>query len=373
MGVLKILCVFGTRPEAAKMTPVVLALKKCGSVACEVCVTAQHRELLDGVLAPFGITPEYDLGIMREGQTLGEITSRALLGVEGVIKKTAPDWVLVHGDTTTTFAASLAAFYNRARVGHVEAGLRTYDKYRPYPEEMNRRLTTALADMFFAPTTLARDNLLREGVPANAVHVTGNTAIDFLRYTVKEGYAFENPALAGIDVTKRIILMTAHRRESWGARLENVMRAARRVAEDYGDVHIVYPVHPNPVVRASAERVLAGCARVTLTEPLGVFDMHNLLNRSYIVLTDSGGLQEEAPALNKPVVVAREVTERPEGEEAGTLILAGTDFDNVYRSVSGLLDDPARYREMALAPNPFGDGYAANRILKAILIARDSK
>lgn len=367
MQIIKTLCVFGTRPEATKMAPLVLAMREHAQINVQVCVTAQHRELLDGVLEPFDIRPQYDLNIMSQGQTLSDITCKALKGLEAVIADAKPDLLLVHGDTTTTFAASLAAFYARVRVGHVEAGLRTYDKYRPFPEEINRKLTTAIADCHFAPTGDARDKLLAEHIPAESVYVTGNTAVDFMRYTVSENYVFENDALNRLDFNKRIVVMTAHRRESWGEPLENIDRAAARLAGDFDDVLIVYAMHPNPRVTEPARRILSGNPRVLLTGPLDVRDLHNLMHRAHMVLTDSGGLQEEASALHKPAVVMREVTERPEALRAGTLILAGVREDDIYREASSLLTDKARYQRMAEAKNPFGDGHAAERIRQAVL------
>jgi len=374
----KILSIFGTRPEATKMVPLVLELQKKEKIISEVCVTAQHRELLDDVLTPFGITPDYDLDLMRDRQSPSDFTARALVGLEGIIKQAQPDWVLVHGDTSTTFAASLAAFYSSQvrlkkpiRIGHVEAGLRTYDKFQPYPEEMNRKLTTALADKHFAPTELARNQLLKENIPPDSIVVTGNTAIDLLAYTITDNYHFQNAAITSLlnsqTAIKRIILMTAHRRENWGVPLENICRAVRQLVDDFPEIGVVYPVHPNPVVLETVQEILSDHERILLTAPLSVFDMHNLMAQSHLVLTDSGGLQEEAPALNKPVVVMREVTERPEGEAAGILTLAGIDEKQIHKTVSTLLTDSAVYQKMAQSKNPFGDGHAAERIVEAIL------
>ena len=363
---IKVLSIFGTRPEATKMVSPIKALAAHEAIESIVCVSAQHRELLDAVVKPFGISPDYDLNLMRERQSLSELTARALIGIEDVIKKSKPDWVLVHGDTATTFAASLAAYYNMVQVAHVEAGLRTYDKYQPFPEEINRKVTTAIADLHFAPTENARDQLLKENIPANSIVVTGNTGIDIMEHTVKDGYTFKNPAIASIN-SARIILMTAHRRENWGAPLENICRAAKRIADMFTDVVIVYPVHPNPVVVETVHGLITDHERIKLTEPIDIFEMHNLMAKSYLVLTDSGGLQEEAPALDKPVIVLREVTERPEGEKAGTLVLAGTDEDRIYDTVCSLLTDKKKYQQMAKAPNPFGDGKASGRIVEAIV------
>ena len=365
----KVLSIFGTRPEATKMVSPIKALKAHFAIDSIVCVTAQHRELLDGVLTPFGIVPDYDLDLMRDRQSLTEFTARALVGLEEIIKQAKPDWVLVHGDTATTLASSLAAFYNKVKVAHVEAGLRSYDKYQPFPEEINRKVTTAIADLHFAPTELACSQLLKENVPADSILVTGNTGIDLMKLTVKPGYIFEEPAITEVlsgQEGKRIILMTAHRRENWGAPLENITKAVLRLADDFSDIIFVYPVHPNPVVKETVQ-ALSGHSRIVMTEPVSVFDMHNLMNLSYLVLTDSGGLQEEAPALNKPVVVMRETTERPEGETAGTLELAGTDEERIYEAVSSLLTDGDKYRRMAEAPNPFGDGEASGRIAEAMV------
>ena len=371
-GKIRVLSIFGTRPEATKMVPLIKALVNHSAVESIVCVTAQHRELLDDVLVPLGIVPDYDLNLMRERQSLTELTARALTELDEVIRKAKPDWILVHGDTATTLAASLAAFYNMVKVAHVEAGLRTYNKYQPFPEEINRKVTTAIADLHFAPTELAREQLLKENVPDDTIVVTGNTGIDLMAHTVKEGYVFQEPAIASLpfDGSKRIILMTAHRRENWGAPLENICRAVRRIADDFQDVVIVYPVHPNPAVKEVAHGLLSGHDRIVLTEPVSVFDLHNLMNKAYLVLTDSGGIQEEAPALDKPVIVMRDVTERSEGEAAGTLILAGTEGERIYENVRCLLTDKEKYRRMAQTPNPFGDGKASGRIVEAIAARR---
>jgi UDP-N-acetylglucosamine 2-epimerase (non-hydrolysing) len=364
---IKVLTVFGTRPEATKMVPVILMMKTCEHIDAKLCVTAQHRELLDQVLAPFDIKPDYDLNLMTPGQQLSDITARALKGLEGVIREARPDLLLVHGDTTTTFAAALAAFYAQVKVGHVEAGLRTYDKYRPFPEEINRKLASALADLHFAPTMDARGKLLAENVPDASIYVTGNTAIDFMRYTTTEHYIFHDNVLNGLDYTKRVILMTAHRRENWGEPLENIDRAAARLTRDFDDVLLVYAMHPNPRVTEPARRILGSADRVVLTGALDVFDLHNLLRRAYLVLTDSGGLQEEAAGFHKPLVLMRETTERPEALAAGALKMAGVGEDDIYAAAAQLLTDEAAYASMASALNPFGDGHASERIVQAIL------
>jgi len=370
MKKIKVLSIFGTRPEATKMVAPIKALESHNSIESIVCVSAQHRELLDAVIDPLGIKPNYDLNLMKSGQSLTELTARAITAIGKVVEESQPDWVLVHGDTATTLAASLAAYYNKVKVAHVEAGLRTYNKYEPFPEEINRKVTGAIADLHLSPTEHARQNLLKENVPADDIVVTGNTGIDFMAYTVKDDYKFENRAVGDSQSpteSKRIILMTAHRRESWGKPLENINRAVRRLADDFPDVLIVYPMHPNPVVKNTAQAILGEHERIILTDAISVFDMHNLMKRSYLVLTDSGGLQEEAPSLNKPVVVMREVTERPEGEIAGTLVLAGTDESRIYNSVKELLTDQEKYNKMAQTPNPFGDGKASERVVQAII------
>jgi UDP-N-acetylglucosamine 2-epimerase (non-hydrolysing) len=366
--VLKVLVVFGTRPEAIKMAPVVKALEReADRFLCRVAVTAQHREMLDQVLELFDIRPAYDLDIMRAGQTLFDITERALSGLGRILEVEAPDLVLVHGDTTTTFTAALAAFYLQIPVGHVEAGLRTHNKYAPFPEEMNRHLTAVLADLHFAPTPRARANLLAEGVPAERIFVTGNTVIDALLATVRPDFAFTDPVLRNIDfASHRILLVTTHRRENWGAPLREVYRALREIVLAYPDVVVVFPVHRNPVVRNVVLAELGDLPRVHLTEPLDYLPFANLMARCHLVLTDSGGLQEEAPALGKPVLVLRDTTERPEALEAGTVELVGTCRERVLAATRRLLDDPAAYRRMAEAVNPYGDGRAAVRIVAAL-------
>lgn len=364
----KVMAVFGTRPEAVKMAPVVRALRECDDIECVVVVTAQHREMLDQVLGIFDIVPHYDLDIMREGQSLTGIAVRALAGLEGPVARERPDLVLVHGDTSTTFVASLVAFYHHVQVGHVEAGLRTHDKYFPFPEEMNRRLAGCLADIHFAPVENHKRNLLAEGVKAEAVHVTGNTVIDALLDVAGRPYEFRDPVLASIDFERRrVILVTAHRRENLGEPMREICLALRDIVNARPDVEIVFPVHMNPLVRADVMGILQGTPRVHLIDPVDYQVMVALMKRCYMVLTDSGGLQEEAPSLDKPVVVLRDVTERPEGLEAGTLVLAGTDRRRIVDRAQELLGDPKAYARMANAPNPYGDGHAAERILAAIL------
>lgn len=362
-----ILTIFGTRPEAIKMAPLVKAISQCEDLISKVCVTAQHREMLDQVLDIFNITPDYDLNIMRKGQTLSGITNSVLEGVEKVLMELKPDMVLVHGDTTTTFAAALSAFYSKVSVGHVEAGLRTYDKYFPFPEEMNRKLTGCIADIHFSPTRTNFNNLVREGVSPDIIYITGNTAIDALKSTVADNYKFEDQALKKINFEgKRIITVTAHRRENLGQPIRNICNALKEIVLKYDDVEIVYPVHLNPQVQEPVREILGSLPRVHLINPLQVLDMHNLLSRSYFVLTDSGGLQEEAPSLGKPVLVLRNETERPEAVEAGTVKVIGTDMNNIVQQTINLLNDETEYRRMAHSVNPYGDGQASQRIVKAI-------
>ncbi|MCY8214507.1 non-hydrolyzing UDP-N-acetylglucosamine 2-epimerase [Bacillus haynesii] len=364
MEKLKIMTIFGTRPEAIKMAPLVLELKKHPEIESYVTVTAQHRQMLDQVLAAFHIRPDFDLNIMKERQTLADITSNALTKLDRLFQEIKPDLVLVHGDTTTTFAGSLAAFYHRISVGHVEAGLRTGNKYSPFPEELNRQLTGAITDFHFAPTKQAEVNLLAENKNVDSIFVTGNTAIDALKTTVREEYS--HPIL---DQTagSRMILLTAHRRENLGEPMENMFRAIRRITEEFEDVQVVYPVHLNPVVRQAAELHFGGSDKVHLIEPLEVIDFHNFASRAHFILTDSGGVQEEAPSLGKPVLVLRDTTERPEGIKAGTLKLAGTNEEDVYELTKQLLNDSDEYQRMSKASNPYGDGNASKRIVGEIL------
>ena len=350
------------------MAPVVKEIEKHPELKSVVCVTAQHRQMLDQVLDLFRITPDYDLNIMKQGQTLQDITTEVLLGLKPVLEKERPDLVLVHGDTTTTFAGALAAYYARISVGHVEAGLRTGDKFSPYPEEMNRRLTGALCDWHFAPTKLAKENLLKENVQPERILVTGNTVIDALRMTVDDAYRFRDPVLQeALQSGRRIIVMTTHRRENWGEPLRQVYRALKDVLAKHPDILVVFPVHKNPVVRQVVEQELAGLGQVVLVEPLDYEPFANLMNRACLILTDSGGIQEEAPSLGKPVLVVRNTTERPEAVAAGTVKLTGTDYDRVYRELTLLLDDQDYYRAMAEAVNPYGDGLASRRIVGQIM------
>lgn len=363
---IKVMTVFGTRPEAIKMAPLVLELKQREGIEPIVVVTAQHREMLDQVLQLFKITPDYDLDVMKKNQTLFDVTTRVLHGLDEVMKEAKPDIVLVHGDTTTTFAASLAAFYNQIAIGHVEAGLRTYNKYSPYPEEMNRQLTGVMADLHFAPTDTSAENLLRENKKEADIFVTGNTAIDALKTTVQEDYDSELlNEITGQD--KRLVLLTAHRRENLGEPMRNMFRAVRRLIEKYEDIEVVYPVHMNPIVRELAGEILNDLDRVHLIEPLDVFDFHNYASRSHLILTDSGGVQEEAPSLGVPVLVLRDTTERPEGVAAGTLKLAGVEEEVIFGLADELLSDQAAYESMAKASNPYGDGEASRRIVDAIV------
>jgi UDP-N-acetylglucosamine 2-epimerase (non-hydrolysing) len=357
--------IFGTRPEAIKMAPLVLELKKYSDeIESIVTVTAQHRQMLDQVLELFEIKPDHDLNIMKDRQTLTGVTVRALEGLDQIMKDVKPDIVLVHGDTTTTFVASLAAFYNQIAVGHVEAGLRTWNKYSPFPEEINRQITGIIADLHFAPTTKSKQNLLQENKNEDSIFVTGNTAIDALKTTIKDSY--QNDILDKIG-SDRMILLTAHRRENLGEPMRNMFRAIKRIVQEHNDVQVVYPVHLNPAVREVANEILGDDDRIHLIEPLDVFDFHNFAARSHIILTDSGGVQEEAPSLGKPVLVLRDTTERPEGIEAGTLKLAGTDEEAIYKMAKELLTNKEEYERMAKASNPYGDGNASRRIVEAIL------
>ena len=361
---IKVMSIFGTRPEAIKMAPLVKELEKRKEIESVVCVTAQHRQMLDQVLETFDIKPDYDLNIMKQGQTLAEVTTRALVGLESVIKEVKPDIVLVHGDTTTTFAGALAAFYNQISIGHVEAGLRTYDKYSPFPEEMNRQMVDCMTDMYFAPTNLSKDNLLKQNIDESKIYVTGNTAIDAMKTTVNKDYNNEVLDWIGND---RMILLTAHRRENLGEPMRHIFRAIRRLCDEFDNIKVVYPIHMNPKVREVANEVFNGCDKVKLIEPLEVFDFHNFQNKSYIIMSDSGGIQEEAPSLGKPVLVLRDTTERPEGIEAGTLKLVGTNEDKIYEEEKKLLTDKNEYEKMSKASNPYGDGHASERIVDAII------
>lgn len=367
MEKLRIMSVFGTRPEAIKMAPLVKELKSRKEIESLCCVTAQHRQMLDSVMEVFDLKADCDLDIMTPRQTLSTITSKCLLGMDGVIEQLKPDMILVHGDTSTTFAGALSAFYHQVPVGHVEAGLRTYDKYSPFPEEMNRKMVTAIADLYFCPTRNNRDNLLREGIE-KGIFITGNTVIDALKTTVRSDYVFATQELNELDYENRkIILVTCHRRENYGEPMKNIMLALRQIAEQNEDVELVYPVHLSPVVREAVDAYLRGAPRVHLIDPLAADEMHNLMARCYLVLTDSGGLQEEAPALGKPVLVMRRETERPEAVDAGTVKLCGVVQDDIVTMAERLIRDKGAYEKMAHAVNPYGDGNACARIADAIL------
>ena len=364
---MKVMTVFGTRPEAIKMAPLVHALKEAEGMEAVLCVTAQHREMLDQVLDLFALTPDYDLNIMQPNQTISQITTNVVLGMEQVLKEAQPDIVLVHGDTTTTFATALAAFYQQIPIGHVEAGLRTHDKYSPYPEEMNRVMTGHLADLHFAPTERNRQNLLREGIPAEQILITGNTVIDALLSVAEKPYEFTEETLKDIDFEhKRVITVTCHRRENLGENMVQIFSAIRDLAEEFSDVEIVYPVHMNPKVQETADLILGSTKRVHLIPPLQYQPFVNLIAKSYLIITDSGGIQEEAPALGKPVLVVRKETERPEAIEAGTVKLAGVERDTIYSMAKELLVDQKAYDTMAHAVNPYGDGLACSRIVEAL-------
>lgn len=365
MKKIKVMSIFGTRPEAIKMAPLVKELESRNEVESIVCVTAQHREMLDQVLETFNIKPNYDLNIMKEGQTLSQITARVLNGLEDIIKETMPDIVLVHGDTTTTFAGSLAAFYNRVAIGHVEAGLRTYNKYSPFPEEMNRQMVDCMTDMYFAPTELSKNNLLKENVDQTKIFVTGNTAIDAMKTTIH--YNYKHSELEFLNDNDRMILLTAHRRENLGEPMKNIFKAIKRITDEFDDVKVIYPIHKNPKVREIAQEIFQNTDKVKLIEPLEVFDFHNFENQSFIIMTDSGGIQEEAPSLGKPVLVLRDTTERPEGIKAGTLKLVGTDENNIYNEAKRLLTDSKEYNKMSKASNPYGDGTASKKIVDCII------
>ena len=361
---IKVMTIFGTRPEAIKMAPLVKELEKRKEIESIVCVTAQHREMLDQVLKVFDIKPDYDLNIMKQGQTLSEITSRVLLGLEEVIKEVKPNIILVHGDTTTTFAGALAAFYNNIDIGHVEAGLRTWNKYSPFPEEMNRQMVDCMTDMYFAPTEVSKNNLLIQGINEDKIYITGNTAIDAMKYTVDDNYYNEIFDWVGED---KLILLTAHRRENLGDPMRNIFNAVKRLVIEVPNIKVVYPIHLNPNIRKIADEVIGDNDKIKIIEPLEVFDFHNFINKSYLILTDSGGIQEEAPSLGKPVLVLRDTTERPEGISAGTLKLVGTNEDNIYNETMKLLLDNNEYLKMSKANNPYGDGFASQKIVDEII------
>lgn len=363
----KIITIFGTRPEAIKMAPLVKELEKREGIDSRVCVTAQHREMLDQVLDLFDIKPDFDLNIMKSKQTLTGITNKVLEGLEEIFIKEKPDMILVHGDTTTTFSGALAAFYQQIKVGHVEAGLRTFDKYFPFPEEMNRKLTGALADLHFSPTKSSKANLLREGINEKDIFITGNTVIDAMLHTVKDNYIFENETLNKIDFkNKKVIMITAHRRENWGQGIENICDALNKIVKENEDVELVYLVHLNPVVKDVVTKKLGNIERVHLLPPLDTNETHNLMNKCFMVMTDSGGLQEEAPHLGKPVLVLRDVTERPEAVEYGTVKLVGTDIEKIIQEANKLIRNEDEYLKMSKAANPYGDGFASKRIADII-------
>ena len=361
---IKVMTIFGTRPEAIKMAPLIKELKSREEIKCIVCVTAQHRQMLDQVLNVFNIIPDYDLDIMKQGQTLSDITSRVLKGLEEIISKEKPNIVLVHGDTTTTFVGALAAYYCQTDIGHIEAGLRTWDKYSPYPEEMNRQMVGVLADMHFAPTEKSKQNLLKEGKPPETIYVTGNTAIDALDTTVNQNYSHELFDWLGND---KLILVTAHRRENLGKPMCGMFKTIKRIVDEIPNIKVIYPVHLNPKIKEVADEILGNNENIKLIAPLDVIDFHNFINKSYIILTDSGGIQEEAPSLGKPVLVLRNTTERPEGIIAGTLKLAGTNENTIYKLTKELLTNQNEYEKMSKASNPYGDGKASKRIVDAII------
>lgn len=360
----KVMLVFGTRPEGIKMCPLVNELKKSGKFDVKVCVTGQHREMLKPVLKCFNVEPDYDLNIMKTGQTLYDVTINILEKIKEVLDKEKPDIVLVHGDTTTTFTTALACYYSGIKVGHVEAGLRTYNIHSPFPEEFNRQAVSVISDYNFAPTELSKQNLINEGKDTKKIFVTGNTAIDALKTTVTKNYS--NPVLDWAEGS-RLILLTAHRRENLGDNMRHMFKAIRRIVDEFKDVKVIYPIHMNPIVRNIAKEILEGHDRIKLIEPLDVLDFHNFMNKSYIILTDSGGIQEEAPSLGKPVLVMRDTTERPEGIKAGTLKLTGTSEENIYKEFKKLLEDKEEYKSMSKASNPYGDGHACEKITKILI------
>ena len=364
----KIITIFGTRPEAIKMAPLVKELEKREGIESKICVTAQHREMLDQVLELFDIKPDFDLNIMKTKQSLTGITNRILEGLETIFKEEKPDMILVHGDTTTTFSSALAAYYQQIKVGHVEAGLRTFNKYFPFPEEMNRKLTGAISDLHFSPTKGAKNNLLREGIDEKSIYITGNTVIDAMLHTVEDNYVFENEELNKIDFkNKKVIMITAHRRENWGEGISNICEALNEIVDKNKDVELVYLVHLNPIVKDMVYEKLGGKERIHLLNPLDTKETHNLMNKCFMVMTDSGGLQEEAPHLGKPVLVLRDVTERPEAVEYGTVKLVGTDKEKIIREGNELINNKEAYEKMSKAVNPYGDGKASERISDAIM------
>lgn len=368
MALKKIITIFGTRPEAIKMAPLVKELEKREGIESKICVTAQHREMLDQVLELFDIKPDFDLNIMKTKQSLTGITNRILEGLETIFKEEKPDMILVHGDTTTTFSSALAAYYQQIKVGHVEAGLRTFDKYFPFPEEMNRKLTGAIADLHFSPTKGAKNNLLREGIDEKSIYITGNTVIDAMLHTVEEDYVFENEELNKIDFkNKKVIMITAHRRENWGEGISNICEALNQIVNENKDVELVYLVHLNPIVKDMVHEKLGNKERIHLLNPLDTKETHNLMNKCFMVMTDSGGLQEEAPHLGKPVLVLRDVTERPEAVEYGTVKLVGTNKEKIIDEANILINSKEAYEKMSKAVNPYGDGKASERICDAIM------
>ncbi|WP_027631817.1 non-hydrolyzing UDP-N-acetylglucosamine 2-epimerase [Clostridium hydrogeniformans] len=367
-GKIKVMTIFGTRPEAIKMAPLIKELSKCEEIESRVCVTGQHREMLDQVLKIFNITPDFDLDIMKSRQSLTGVTNKVLEGLEELFKIYTPDIVLVHGDTTTTFASSLASFYKQIKIGHVEAGLRTFDKYSPFPEEINRKLTGAMADLHFAPTNTSKNNLLIEGIKEDDIFITGNTVIDAMNATIEESYKFKMEELNSIDYgNKKVIMVTAHRRENWGEGIENICISLKKIIENNKDVEVVYLVHPNPVVREVVEKYLNGLDRIHLLNPLDTKETHNLMNKVYMIMTDSGGFQEEAPHLGKPVLVFRDVTERPEAVKAETVKLVGTNVEYIVEKAQVLINSKEEYDKMTMAINPYGDGKASKRIMETIL------